>query len=503
MALISKRQIQKNTAKEKFSQLLNDQFVILSYNDTRTHAQLKCLKHNTKFFTIPNNCNSRRCISGCPKCNTERSRKSRLNWSNTEEKFLSLLNSDYQLLSKYKKNARIDVKIKCLKHNTIFYCSPRYSIDAKKIVGCPDCKKAPYLRNLKDILQHYKNIELRSLYRGWKFPIKSYCKTHGQVFNLIPEYLIRFGTTGCPKCRFTSVPEKELLEFIEKLIGKENIIHNLILKDKQGIIKTDIVIPKSKLIIEHNGIYYHSAITGSELDFRYKHYNRKQRLLALGYRLISIWGDTWINRKSVVKQYLKAQLCPEKLAVWDARKLKIKSVSFDFASSFVNKYHLQGQSYGNHQCLSLFDPISKKTVAVMSFSSTSRPVLHKPNTVELTRYASRGKVRGGASKLLINYLRQNPNVEHIISFSDNDYFDGKMYEAIGFKYDGEDPPTYFTIWGHIKRHKSYTKKSNLNKLYQQRKILLFNSNWTEDECLFHNEIRRCWNSGKKRWIYNV
>lgn len=493
-------------SQKNFLDLCNNRYKLLeSYKRSDEKIKLKCLKHNTIFYTLPHGCIQNNRIIGCKDCGSLRCSKAakrNKKFDTAKSKFITLLGNNYIILGRYKASYN-KTKMFCNKHQRVFYTIPRSSVKYNRIVGCKYCTGTFSLTRNKFINLLTNKFDLIEDYSGRRKTITAFCKKHKQNFKISVDSSLRYGyIAGCSKCKSISGGERELLFFVEKLLGKENICHQMILRDTDNrIIKPDILIPKLKIIIEWNGVYWHSAITGSEKDDKWRHHNRRERLEILGYRVIQVWEDDWIKRKPVIKRYLKAQLCGNRLSVWNARKLLVKWPSNIFANRFMNKYHPQGQSYGKHDWISLFDPETKQTVAIMGFSSTTRTVRNKSNTVELTRYASKGRVRGGASRLLAHYLRENLNTKQVISFSDNDYFDGRMYEAIGFKYDGEVKPDYMTIWSGQRRHKSYTKRTNLERMAKYKRIIFY-PNWSEADCLFFNNIRRCWNSGKKRWIFH-
>ncbi len=352
------------------------------------------------------------------------------------------------------------------------------------------------------LLQKYQNFKLKSEYTLSINHLQAWCSEHCRFFRINPSTCLMLNRiSGCSECKKRSNPEKQIYEFIVNLIGKNQII----LPQKQKIINNrrylpDIVIPSKKLIIECNGIFYHSAIVGSEKDNPKRHLERQQAFASLGYQTIFLWEDDWNSRQEAVKNYLSALLQPELLPIYDARKLQIESITQKQASIGLEKYHPQGLAFSKNEWLALTTS-ENKIVACMGFSTQSRPVLLQKNTSELTRYCSKGRVRGGASRLLARYCQDHPEINQIVSFSDNDYFAGGMYSAIGFKYAGEVSPDYTTIWEGRRRHKSFTKRSNLIKLASQGRIIFHPDTMTEKSCLVLNKKRRAWNSGKKRWIY--
>ena len=139
----------------------------------------------------------------------------------------------------------------------------------------------------------------------------------------------------------------------------------------------------------------------------------------------------------------------------------------------------------------------------MTFSSikSERGVKEKIGDYELIRFASSGSVIGGASRLFTNFLRDT-KVKKVISYSDNDLFDGNLYNILGFKHIVDVPPDYKVVFSNksdnIRKHKSNAKRKNLKKLLGDK----FNPNLSERLNCQANNILRVFDSGKKKWIYN-
>ena len=93
-----------------------------------------------------------------------------------------------------------------------------------------------------------------------------------------------------------SIAETEIYNFCSNYFS--DTIHD----DKKLIypLELDIVIPKIKLAIEYNGLFWHSASFKNE---NY-HLNKTELCESLGYRLIHIWEDEWLNNKKEIKQKL-------------------------------------------------------------------------------------------------------------------------------------------------------------------------------------------------------
>lgn len=121
--------------------------------------------------------------------------------------------------------------------------------------------------------------------------------------------------------------------------------------------------------------------------------------------------------------------------VYSARETVSEVILAEDASAFLNKYHLQGSTSADVY-LGLRTK-SGELVAVMTFNS-SHAVRRYSGEVLLQRFATRGRVRGGASKLLAEYLLRNPSAD-IVSYSDPLYSSGALYETLGFANAGNKP----------------------------------------------------------------
>lgn len=122
-----------------------------------------------------------------------------------------------------------------------------------------------------------------------------------------------------PTIRCRSQPEIELYEFCEKICNENNI--NIINNDKslyhlvsKRPIEFDISIPQIKLLIEFNGLYYHSNEffkTCKNKNIQYKPITRLDKTLIaenIGYQLIHIEEIEWNNNKNEIKLFLQQKI---------------------------------------------------------------------------------------------------------------------------------------------------------------------------------------------------
>ena len=74
----------------------------------------------------------------------------------------------------------------------------------------------------------------------------------------------------------------------------------------------------------------------------------------------------------------------------------------------------------------------------------------------------------------------------IVSFSDNRLFTGKVYEKMGFVFDGNVRPDYYWVKNKKRFHKS--------------KLRISQQSLTEIQLREKEGYKKIWDLGKKRWI---
>jgi len=256
----------------------------------------------------------------------------------------------------------------------------------------------------------------------------------------------------------------------------------------------DIYIPSLNLAIEYNGIYYHSENTGRR-DKNY-HLNKTKECEKKGIRLIHIFDFEWEQKRTKVEYLIKNALGNKDGKKLYGRKLSIHKVSSKTATTFLNKYHLQGSVNASVR-YALFD--GDEMVSLMTFGK-SRFSKHQ---WELIRYVVKEdyKIIGGSKKLFKHFVKEY-NPETITTYSDIRLFTGGMYEGLGFKFMHESKPNYFYFKGADPR----TVKLESRNKYQKHKLpkLLdnFDPELTEVQNMFNNGYDRIWDCGNKVWRWD-
>lgn len=130
--------------------------------------------------------------------------------------------------------------------------------------------------------------------------------------------------------------------------------------------------------------------------------------------------------------------------------------------AFINNNHYQGYRSSN-ECYALKDP-NGQIVEMMTFC---KPRYNCSYNWELLRLCTKKdyQIAGGASKLLAAFIERHPN-ESIVSYCNESLFNGKVYEALGFKKIATCKSYHYEKDG-IKYHRSNFQRWRLEQLFPQ------------------------------------
>jgi hypothetical protein len=289
--------------------------------------------------------------------------------------------------------------------------------------------------------------------------------------------------SGCPYCvHQCSKDEQYILEFVRQFCSDVQSRVRGLLENKA--LEIDVYIPSRKLGIEVCGQYWH----GEQRIGSKSHYEKFVQAQAAGIRLLTVFDSELFNRTKAVEGYLLSILGEVRESKF-ARKCEIIELSQGVAGAFLDEYHMQGgiraiYHYGL-QCNNIL-------VAVMSFTKKSDVV------VDLSRFCVQNGVRvpGGASRLLSYFRKQHPEFTSIISFSDNRYSKGDLYEALGFKLVGEAKPSY---WYFANGQRELLHKFGFRLDAIEAKLGPLLPDETEYQAMLRFGYDRIWDCGKKKW----
>jgi hypothetical protein len=282
--------------------------------------------------------------------------------------------------------------------------------------------------------------------------------------------------------------EKEVLDFVKSLYFDDVIENDRSLISPKEL---DIYLPKIKLAIEFNGLFWHSSDFVNS-DY---HVNKTNMCNSSGIELIQIFEDEWVYKKEIVKSIIK-----NKFGVFDrvvyARKCLIKKIDSKSYKDFCNENHIQG-SVNSLIKLGLY--YNDELLSIMSFGGLRKSLGSNKEigSYEMLRFCTKlgVSVVGGASKLF-NYFIKSYSPNKIISFSDKRYFSGSVYKKLNFKFESNTSPNYFYMKDYLKRE---------NRFKYRKDVLVkegFDKLKSESEIMKDRGFLKIWDCGNKKWVWD-
>ena len=277
----------------------------------------------------------------------------------------------------------------------------------------------------------------------------AYCKIHGKVKTTARDFL--YSSHYCAECRkqLESKPQRAAGAIAESLT-KAEVLSNYRLKNNKQI---DVYIPKYKIGIEVNGLYWHDEHTKS------RSYHQKKSLQAQkqGIFVMHFW-DYEVNEKPDLVTSMMKNALGKSTRVY-ARNTKVREISSASANQFLEANHIQGKCKSKIK-YGLF--LGDELLSVMTFD---KPRFDSKYDWELIRFATKlgHSVVGGASKLL-KAFEVSYNPASILSYANFRISKGNVYETLGFTRLGLTTPNYFYYKGKVKVSRYAAQKSKLKKL---------------------------------------
>ena len=331
-------------------------------------------------------------------------------------------------------------------------------------------RKIQVLTNKQDYIEH-KPLSFKCLRCG------------NEWVNENNEYGDNYQHIYCKKClidKFSSNGEKDLLQFIK------NNYFGEIVENSRKIIKgreLDIYLPEKKLAIEFDGTFYHSS---KYKDYRY-HQEKTLACREQGIRLIHIFEHEWSFKREKVCNLLR-----NALGIFDhqiyARQCRVKELSTEEYKLFLEINHFNGFVNSSIR-YGLF--YNDELVSVIGFGKSR----FKKEEIELHRYCVKVgyKVIGGFSKLL-----KHSGQTYFFSYVDLAHFDGKGYDALGFKLVKITKPSYIYVKKSVILSRIACQKHKLNNLLEK-----FDPNMTEQQNMLANGYMQIYDAGNLKLEYKI
>lgn len=308
--------------------------------------------------------------------------------------------------------------------------------------------------------------------------------------NEIAEYLNLDYTTVLNKYKDLGIKvpkstyEQELMNFLDELGVQYDSNTRKIIPPKE----IDFCIPSKKVAIEFNGEYFHSTRL---LDKNY-HSDKFKKCEEQGIQLLSIFQLDWNGKKDIYKSKIRNVLGLSESGVF-ARNTTISKISNKDAMDFLDTYHLQGStknirySYGAYHDSNL--------IAVLCF--TNQEIT---NDIELIRFCTNGKNNPGIFSKMFKFFVLDKNPDSVVTFADNMYSNGNLYERNNFILQDNIPADYRYFYkGKIYHKSNFTKKKLKSKFDISEEVL---QKYTEEEITKNYNIFKIYDCGKKKYIWN-
>lgn len=288
-----------------------------------------------------------------------------------------------------------------------------------------------------------------------------------------------------------SKEEIEIREYVESLVGKENVQSNnrTVISTKENKYELDIYVPKYKLAIEYNGVYWHS------IEMVDKKYHLQKTLLCndKGIRLIHIFENEWKTYKDKCKSLICSALGIFNETIY-ARKCSIKELPSIEYKRFCNENHLQGSINSKYKLGLIYNNEIVQVIGIGKSRFNNKELeLHRLCTKKFTN------VIGGFQKLLKHSLENISGYNSLISYVDLTKYTGIGYEKCGFVYLETTPPSYFYIDKKLQKHNRIEfQKHKLSKILD-----IYDENLTEQENVINNKYLCIYDCGTKKYKYNI
>jgi len=308
------------------------------------------------------------------------------------------------------------------------------------------------------------------------------CEKHGLRIGNRKSIFAGIGCTSCTSGGSREADEMylELLKFGLK-VDREYTIPN-------SRLRLDFYFPSKGIAVEYHGLYWHSE----EKVGRNYHSDKHKLAAKSGIRIIHIFSDEWLNRKSSVLSLIRNSLGLSNVSVF-ARKLTVIDVTHERARKFFDEHHIQGCTSASRY-IGLEQGGTLLACTAYSVRNTDRTV-SDGTSCEITRFASSVRVVGGFGKLLKALRVRHPEFKTLVTFSDTRVFSGKLYSKLGFKLSKELPPDYCYVVEGLRVHKSGFSKAK----FKSSERFKFVEGLTEAQLAELNNLPKVWDCGKLRW----
>jgi hypothetical protein len=262
----------------------------------------------------------------------------------------------------------------------------------------------------------------------------------------------------------------------------------------------DVVVPEKMIAFEYCSLYWHNEHSPNPRTHFY-HRDKMRAAASLGYQLITVFEDEWLMRREQVEGVIRAKL-NSPTEVVGGRECIVQAVDLDRVVAFINLNHVQKLDRRPLAAWGLLH--GDRMIAALTLEPDNRRSKKKngkkqgaPKSVSLNRlcFAAGIRVSGGASKLfaVARQWAQEQKYASIVTWSDNRWSDGRVYQTLGFTLarDGGPDYKYVSVQNpHLRFGKETYKKSRTGCPKG-----IHEDTWNLEQ----HGMARIWDCGLKRW----
>ena len=208
-----------------------------------------------------------------------------------------------------------------------------------------------------------------------------------------------------------------------------------------------------------------------------------------------VYPHEWETRSEQILSHIRSYNSSD-LSILNARDCKIGEIPLYLFREFCDQYHIQGSNKLGLKAWGIFYENSDEILGAISLGRHHRQ--HDAILLDRLCFKNDIRIRGGAGKLFSVAKRWAMEQGHseIVSFSDNRWSIGTVYEKLGFILDKELPVDYF-----------YVSEDNFCKKFSKQSQKKSQSNcpddMTEMQWARNRGLLPVYDAGKKRWIYKL
>jgi len=303
--------------------------------------------------------------------------------------------------------------------------------------------------------------------------------------------------TTCYPTNNNSLLEREVKEFLETIVGKDDI------EEKNRTIlsglELDFLIKSKNIAIEVNGNYWHSELNGKK--YKNYHINKTQRCEKLGIHLLHIFEDEWINKRNIIEDRIRRIVGYATSENIYARQCDIKLITSKESNAFLEKTHLQG---GDKSSIRYGAYYENSLIGVITFGKPRIALGNKfysKDEYELCRFCTTGTVVGLLSRFVSRFISDH-SPQKITTYADRRFSTKSKcaYSRVGFVFDKETQPNYWYLNKRysIREHRFKYRKSELKRILGS-----FDSTLTEWENMKTAGFDRIWDCGNLKYVWNT